>query len=398
MLKTVLPIVVLIAAIGGAQALRLLTPEVAAQAESVNVLPVIVMPVRLAAHPLELDVIGEVKPVHRLVMQSEVGGRVVERSPQLVPGGVLRAGESLVRVDGRDHGVMVAVQEAALERAAVAVADERARKEVAEFEWQERAALLSADARRLALREDYLRSAEVGLDAARNQLDKARRDLGRTNIKVPFDALVLEAGAELGQLVTPQTPLATLVAIDRYWVEVALPVAQLVHLDIPGVNVASGERGSSARVRFDAGEGARVEREGTVERLIGQVTTHGRMARLLIGVSDPLDRAARGEPGRAAPGTSLPLMLGSIVEVRLAGAQLADTTAVPSGALIDDHAVWLVVDHALKSREVEVAWRGAETVLLRGLRPGDMVVVSPLATASDGAPVRIKATVAPISH
>jgi len=136
MLKTVLPIVVLIAALGGAQALRLLAPEVAAQAESVNVLPVIVMPARLAAHPLELDVIGEVKPVHRLVMQSEVGGRVVERSPQLVPGGVLRAGESLLRVDGRDHGVMVAVQEAALERAAVAVADERARKEVAEFEWQ----------------------------------------------------------------------------------------------------------------------------------------------------------------------------------------------------------------------------------------------------------------------
>jgi RND family efflux transporter MFP subunit len=345
-------------------------------------------------HPIELQGLGEVKPVRRLVMQSEVSGRVVERNGALLPGGLLMRGEPLVRVDGRDHATVVAAQTAALEQASAAMVEERGRKQVAEYEWQASAQQLSEDARKFALRETHARSVEASVSSARSQLDKARRDLAKTQVKVPFDALVLDATVEIGQLVTPAASLATVVAIDRYWVEVAVPVSQLIHFEIPGVNVATGAKGSPAKVLLDAGAGVVIERTGFVERLLGQVDAKGRMARVLVAVDDPLGltaaRALAAGSETDKPRATLPLLLGSFVRVHIDGAPLADTTELPRVALVDDDAVWLVADGKLLRREVEVAWRNADTVLVRGLRAGDAVVTTPLASPTEGMAVRIE--------
>ena len=393
-LRILLPILVLVAAVAAARALMLAKPEVAARPQAKRELPVMVLRAQPAAHPIELQGLGEVKPVHRLVMQSEVTGRVIERSAALLPGGLLMRGEPLIRVDGRDHATVVAAQTAAVEQATAALVEERGRKQVAEYEWQTSAQQLGEDARKFALRETHARSVEASVSSARSQLDKARRDLAKTQVKVPFDALVLDAGVELGQLVTPAAALATVVAIDRYWVEVAVPVSQLVHFEIPGVNVAPGGKGSPAKVLLDAGAGVVIERSGFVERLLGQVDAKGRMARLLVAVDDPLGlaaaRAIAEAPETAKPRATLPLLLGSFVRVRIDGAPLLDTTELPRVALVDDDSVWLVVDDKLARREVEVAWRTADTVLVRGLRAGEAVVTTPLASPTEGMVVRIE--------
>jgi len=393
-LRFLLPILVLLAAVLAARALMLAKPEVAAKPLVKRELPVTVLRAQPGPHPVELLALGEVKPVHRLVLQPEVSGRVIERSPALMPGGLLHRGEPLLRVDNRDHATVVAAQAAAVEQATAALAEERTRKQVAEYEWQGNADKLTEDARRFALRETHGRSVEAGLSSARAQFDKARRDLGRTQVKVPFDALVLDASVELGQLVTPQSALATLVAIDRYWVEVAVPVSQLVHFEIPGVNLAADSKGSTAKVLLDVGGGVVIERTGWIERLLGQVDARGRMARVLVVVEDPLGvkstSTMNANPEDRAPRASLPLLLGAFVRVQIAGAPLPDTTELPRVALVDDHQVWLADDGKLFAREVAVAWRGADTVLVRGLRPGDAVVVTPLASPTEGMAVRIE--------
>ncbi|MBK7829240.1 HlyD family efflux transporter periplasmic adaptor subunit [Nannocystis sp.] len=393
LLRYLLPVLVLIGAVAAARSLMLAKPQVAARPQAKRELPVTVLRAQPTAHPISLQALGEVKPVHRLVVQPEVSGRIVERSASLLPGGLLHKGDPLIRVDNRDHATVVAAQAAALEQATAALVEERGRKQVAEYDWQANLDKLSEDARAFALRESHGRSAQASLSSARAQFDKARRDLGRTQVKVPFDALVLEATAELGQLVTPQTALATLVAIDRYWVEVAVPVSQLIHFEIPGVNVAIDARGSAAKILLDAGGGVVIERDGVIERLLGQVDARGRMARVLVMVEDPLGvqpAALKAAPEQSGPRATLPLLLGSYVRVQIAGAPLPDTTEIPRVALVDDHAVWLVVDDKLTAREVEVAWRGVDTVLVRGLRPGEPVVTTPLASPTEGMAVRIE--------
>ncbi|HEY8379262.1 MAG TPA: HlyD family efflux transporter periplasmic adaptor subunit [Nannocystis sp.] len=371
-----------------------LRPEVAAAPIERRMVPVTVQRAQPGAHPVTVRGLGEVKPVHQLRVMSEVGGRVVERSDRLVPGGLLRRNDLLVRLDARDVSATVASQRAALQQAAVALADERGRKSVAEYEWQGRIEALTAEAREFALRDVHVRSAEANVAAAREQFGRAKRDLGRTQVRAPFDALVTEASVELGQVISTQTALATLVAIDRYWVEIAVPVAQLVHLEIPGVNTAE-ERGSPARVIHDAGGGVVIEREGYVERLLGQVDARGRMARLLVAVPDPLGTGLYGHVQKATdrPASEqprLPLLLGSSVRVEIAGQPLQETTEVPRVALVDDDKVWLVVDGKLTLRTVEVVWRSATSVLVRGLQPGDAVVTTPLATPTEGMSVTIE--------
>jgi multidrug efflux pump subunit AcrA (membrane-fusion protein) len=394
-LRILLPILVVVAAVMAAGALMKAKPQVEAKPQAQREVPVTVLRAQPGDHPTVLQALGEVKPVHRLVLQPEVSGRVVDRSPRLVPGGLLHRGDTMIRIDARDHAAAVAQQSAALEQAHVALVDERGRKQVAEYDWSANIDKLTADAKVFALREQHVKSAEAGLSAARTQLERAKRDLGKTTVKVPFDALVLDATVEMGQLVTPAASLAVLVAIDRYWIEVAVPVAQLVHFEIPGVNVAATQRGSTAKVLLDAGGGVTIEREGYIERLLGQVDARGRMARVLVAVDDPLGvgKAALKPDTRASEGAkpraSLPLLLGSFVRVQIAGSPLADTTEIPRVALVDDHQVWLVVDGKLRAREVEVAWRETDTVLVRGLRGGEAVVTTPLATPTEGMSVRI---------
>lgn len=368
--------------------------EVAAAPLERRVTPVVVQRAQPGPHALGITGLGEVKPVHKLTLQPEVGGRIVGRSDALVPGGLVRGGDLLVKVDARDVAATVASQRAALEQASVTLADERSRKSVAESEWQGHADALIDNAREFALRDVHVRSAEAQLNAAKEQFARGRRDLGRTHVRAPFDAMVTDATAELGQVVSQQTALATLVAIDRYWVELAVPVSQLVHLEIPGVNVA-GRRGSKARVLHDAGGGVVIEREGYVERLLGQVDTRGRMARLLVAVEDPLGTGLYGQvkdegDTPPAPKSKLPLLLGTSVRVELAGQPLDATTEIPRLALVDDDKVWLVEGGKLALRPVEVAWRTATSVLVRGLNQGDAIVTTPLATPTVGMQVTIE--------
>lgn len=390
----VLIVLVIVATLGLKRVIEGMKPEVKAAPSERHVVPVTVLRAQPTAHPVTVRGLGEVKPVHQLRVTPEVGGRVILRSGDLVPGGLLRQGDTMIRIDGRDVSAQLASQRAALEQASVTLADERGRKSVAEYEWQGRVEELSEQAREFALRDVHVRSAQANLAAAREQLGRAKRDLSRTTVRAPFDAMVTEVSVELGQVVNTQTALATLVAIDRYWVEIAVPVAQLVHLEIPGVNTGA-ERGSPARVIHDAGSGVVIEREGYVERLLGEVDARGRMARVLVAVPDPLGTGLYGHVEKASESPTaerprLPLLLGSSVRVELAGQPLADTTEVPRVALVDDSKVWLVVDGKLALRPVEVVWRTATTVLVRGLGPGDAVVTTPLATPTEGMPVTIE--------
>lgn len=395
----VLVVLVLVAAGVMMRVIAGMRPEVAAVPMERRVVPVVVKRVQPGAHPVAVRGLGEVKPVHRLALQSEVSGRVIERSDSLTPGGLIRRGDPLIRIDARDQAAIVASQQAALAQASVALADERGRKSVAEYEWQGRVDSLTDNAREFALRDVHVKYAEASVAAAREQFGRARRDLSRTQVRAPFDAMVTDATVELGQVVSPQTSLATLVAIDRYWVELAVPVSQLVHLEIPGVNMA-GERGSKAKVIHDAGAGVIIEREGYIERLLGQVDTRGRMARLLVAVEDPLGTGLYGQVPHAQPPAQgdkpaeerprLPLLLGTSVRVELAGQPLTETAEIPRVALVDDAKVWLVVGGKLTLRTVDVVWRSANTVLVRGLAAGDAVVTTPLATPTEGMQVTIE--------
>jgi hypothetical protein len=274
-------------------------------------------------HQLRLHAQGSVTPAERVVLQSEVAGRVVWQHPDLVPGGRLRRGQTALRIDGRDYQLALEQQAAAVERARLEVKVEESRRSVAAREWQ----VLGDDAeatpegRELALRDPQLETAQASLSAARSARRVAELAVSKTDLQVPFNAFVQAESVDVGQLVGPQMPLATLVGTDAVWVQVSLPMDHLAAFDVPGFNCADG-KGSLARISQDLGA-EHIEREGRVIRLLGDLDPVGRLARVLIEIRDPFGlRPSKGEGGKGEAGKGekvVPLLIGAYVNVELEG-------------------------------------------------------------------------------
>jgi RND family efflux transporter MFP subunit len=385
--KVVLPIFILLVAIAstGFMMANRITPERLEVTE--DIVPVEVTEIVHSTEEVVVRAQGTVTAAQQVQVRPEVAGRIVELSASLVPGGRFASGQTIATIDERDYRVHLVAQQEAVARARLALRREQARQAVAEEEWDLLETSIPADQsnRDLALRIPQIEQAEAAIAAAEGALAKARLDLERCTITAPFNAVVTREQVDIGQLVTPQTEIATMVGTDVYWVQVSLPVANLEWLEIPGRN---GHHGSPATVIYSSGA-VEIRREGRVDRLLGDVDPAGRMARLLIVVKDPLNLSRRHQ------GTDLPLLIGSYVAVEIRGRTIDNVVSIPRRALRELHVdgaigtregLWLMDDaDRLSSRQAEVIWRTEETVIVsNGFADGERLITSNIATPIEG--------------
>ncbi len=320
---------------------------------------------------------GQVVPARRVVIQPQINGTLTEVADNLVAGAFVSEGDRLVRIYGRDYSLAVEQAEASVEQAEAALEIEEGRQRVATREWE---LYSEGEAAGLAVREPQVRSARISVELAETQLSMARLNASRTRLEAPFDAVVISEAAELGQLVGPNSQLATLVATDELWIEVAVPLGTLNSIQIPGVN---SEIGSVATVVHRLGDQS-VEREAQVVRLLSDLTVVGNMARLVVAVTDPFDLQ------RPLSERRMPLLLGSYVSVQLEGDELRDVVEVPRTAIRDGNHLYVAVDGKLEVRELAIAWRDDTAVYAtEGISPGERFVTSPVPVAVDGMSIRV---------
>jgi RND family efflux transporter MFP subunit len=334
-----------------------------------------VMRIGAARHEVDLHAKGTVIPAKEIVLQAELGGRVVWQSPELVAGGRFKANEPILRIDARDYELAVESFRSQVNQAKLDVRIEGRRGEVATREWESFGEIdVSEEQRELALRKPQLEASRLALKAAQSALKKAELDLKRTVLRAPFNAMVVSEDVDLGQLLSPQTPVARLVGTDEYHVQVLVPVSML-----RTVQVRTGETpGSEVKVVQRIGNGS-IERRGEVIRQFPDLDPGGAMARLLVSIDDPL-----GEEG------DLPLLLGSFVDVAITARPIEDAVRLPRAALRNGREVYVMNDQSLlEIREVEIAWTEPDVVLITGgLAPGERIVTSRIATPVPNMPLR----------
>ena len=339
--------------------------------------------VSIGDHTPTVRALGVVAAEKQVSLAPEVAGRVIEQNTALVEGGRIASGDPLIRVDPRDYAAAVAASKAELAQARVQVREEKTLGEVATFEWRDRPEGFSQETLDFALRQPHLEAAQARVQSARSRIARARRDLARTVLKAPFDAVVLTESVDVGQPVSPAVPVVTLAGIGRYQIQVSLPMSQLRFIDVPEVNTAD-DKGSTATV-FNEAAGTADTREGYVVRLHGTIDERGRMAQLFVAVDDPLGVT---RPIETRP---LPLLLGTRVRVEIAGRPLRNVAVIPRRALLDSEAVWVLSDdNRLQRREVEISWREPGSVVVSsGLQVGDRVVLTSIPNATEGMAVSL---------
>ncbi len=323
---------------------------------------------------------GTVVPAQKVALTPQVAGRVVHVATGFEPGGILAQGMRIVQLDPKDYELRVALKKTALVQARAALVLEQGHQEVARQEWD----LLRGDQHPvsqeapLALRKPQEEQARAAVDRADLELEQAVLDLERTSVTVPYTCLVLEKHVALGAQVTSQTPIATLVGTDAFWVETLLARDRLAWIKIPKGGKGPG---SMARIISDKGQ---YERTGTVIRLLGDIQSQGRMARVLVRVEDPLLLQKTNT-------SELPLLLGEYVHVALHGRVLEHVAAIPRDALRDGDTIWIAdQDNTLAIRSVHSVWRDAHTVYLEeGIQEGERVIVSDIPAPIQGMAVRL---------
>lgn len=337
-----------------------------------------------------IEASGTVVPAQKVTVSPQVSGRVTRRHPGLVTGGVVQDGEPLLEVDPRDYRLAVEQAETAVELARADLEMERGRQVVAEQEW-ERFGDADGEPAPLALRKPQQQQAKLEIQRAEQKLQQARLELERTRIHAPFTALVQKAEVEPGELVSPSTAAATLVALDEFWVQVSVPVEAIGRLAIPG---RDGDHGSPAYIHYQSGTEA-VEHKGRVIRLLGDLDAAGRTAQLLVRVADPfsLSEDKIDEPDPDTPALrDAPLLLGSFVSVQLLGDEPRPVIKLPRLALRNGDTVYVATDDdQLEIRDVDIAWRQSDTVAISGgLDDGERIIVSGLAAPVEGMPLSVE--------
>lgn len=319
---------------------------------------------------------GEVVAERTLSLRPEVGGRVVWLNPALTAGGRIAEGEALFRLDDTTLKLDLARATATIHGIEARILIEQGQAQRAQRDLDRAPLTLDDKQRALVLRAPQMAQLEAEREAAEAARDAVEVELAKTTVTAPFDALVMAETIAPGATVGANTEVAELVAADAFRVELAVPIAALGWIETDG-------DGAVRLSQPDAWpEGA--VREARIARLAPDLTETGRMAELILRVDDPLalEPANAGKPA---------LLLGSYLQAEIEGRPVEDAVALKRAHLRDGGKVWLMTDDdTLEIRDVEIAWRGAETVLVSaGLEAGDRVVTTHLATVADGMKLRL---------
>lgn len=325
---------------------------------------------------------GTVTPRMEVQVVPQVSGKVMQCHRQLVNGGFFQADEPLVVIEQTDYSLAVKAAAAAVAQAEVKVEQEKAEADIAHQEWEK----LHPDKQPesiLVFREPQIRNAQAQLSAAGARLAKAKLDLERTTLTMPFDGRVVKTNIDVGQFITAGMPVATVYRTDIVEIMVPLEDAELAWFNVP-LNSNQNRDNSYAKVTvFAEFAGAEHTWPGRLVRTEGRIDPKSRMVHVVVQVTDPFKTES------ARP----PLMPGVFVRVDIQGKEVEDIYRLPRYAIRRGVEVWVAkgtgATKKLTIQPVEIARMDREFAYISsGLNEGDFVVTSALGTVTDGMVIR----------
>ena len=201
-----------------------------------------VMRVHAANEKTTVKAQGSVTPRTQTTLVSEVSGLITEVSAAFVAGGFFSKGDVLVRIDDRNYRAEVKRAQAAVRAAETNVTRETGLADYAREDWERAQSVLrsSKAATDLAMRKPQQAEALASLEFAKADLEKREGDLDRTVIRAPYDGLVREKRADIGQFVNSGSPLAVTFSVEVAEIRLPLPDSQLPYLNLDEHELVQG--------------------------------------------------------------------------------------------------------------------------------------------------------------
>lgn len=326
---------------------------------------------------------GTVRPRTETTLVSEVSGKIVSVAPEFVAGGFFRKGEVLLQIDPSDYEAGLKRAEAALASRKARLADETARSEQALKDWLNLGR--QGQPTDLALRKPQMADARANVSAAEADVQKARRDLERTRITVPYDGLVRQKSVDIGQYVSPGTRLGVTFAIDTAEVRLPLTNSDLHYLDLPSETEIKNTDKPFPPVTLSTENGDTTTRwQARIIRTEGVVDETSRVIYAVAQVTDPYGVLGQSDQEE--------LKIGTFVNAEIQGLPADNVVVLPRYVLRADHTVLIANDaNELEILPVTVLRAEPRKVYLSGgIKGGTRVVTTTLDAPVPGTMLAIR--------
>ena len=324
---------------------------------------------------------GAVTPRTESNLVSEVSGQIVEVASNYVAGGFFREGELLLRIDPRNYQSALKSAQANVARVQTQVAKENALANFALDDWKTLRDLNASTGpiSDLALRKPQLAEAIAESISAEAALEKAQEDLNRTSIRAPYDGMVQEKRADVGQYVNTGSQLALIFATD--YAEIRLPITQreLALVDLPSAD------GSSLPLPVTlTSQAGKIQHtwQGLIVRSEGVFDSASRVLYVVAQVEDPYNQSGRnGEL----------LRIGTFVTASIQGRFGGALFTIPRHALQRGETLWIIDEQQkIYPRDVQIVSTDEEYAYVDGgLVNGDRYTITPIDQPLPGMPVRV---------
>lgn len=280
---------------------------------------------------------GQTEATRQVMVASETSGRVI--SDPIRAGAFVTEGQLLCQIDTGTRSIGLAEAQAARTEAAARLPEAEAR--LAEAQASLTAAEIDANAAdrlseqgfasttraasaaaTLSAAEAAIRSAQAGVQAAEAGIlaadaavDRAEEELSRLEIRAPFDGLLESDTAELGALLQPGSPCATIIELDPMKLVGFVPESEVarVRLDAPAqARLATGDE-VAGLVTFLSRSADPETRTFRVE-----ITVENNDLAIRDGQSADIQVETEGTPAHLLPASSLTLNDDGVLGVRVA--------------------------------------------------------------------------------
>lgn len=307
---------------------------------------------------------GMVRPLTETVLSAEVSGTITSISPKFVAGGVFQVNEVLLRIDPSNYSVAVDQAEALLTQRRIEYDGARKLK------------------RQGYRAESEYASAAAALATAKAELVRANRNLERTFIRLPYEGIVRNKEADLGQFVTPGTRLGVVFATDFAEIRLPLTDLDLAFIDLPSTaeTFASDGAQGPAVMLTAIQKGRSASWTARIVRTEGVVDEKSRVTYAVARIKDPYRLHSDGKE----------LPVGTFVSATIQGLTVEDVIRVPRRVIRrSDELVFVSEDNKIQIRSVDIMRSDAEYSYLRGgASVGERIVVSAIEDPINGMSVR----------
>jgi membrane fusion protein, multidrug efflux system len=302
---------------------------------------------------------GSVQPEKRADLRAEVAAVVTQVLKD--NGEPVKRGELLMRLD--DTSIRESLQSADAGSRAAAQAFEQAQRQVERLKTLQAQGMTSAQA--LDDAEGRRNAAQSELVAARGRVVSAQQQLRRTEVRAPFDGVVSERKASVGDTAGAGKELVKVIDPRGMRFEGMISADRMD-------DVKAGQR-----VTFRINGFGDEEFAGTVKRIDATANATTRQVEVMVAFAE---------------GAKAPRVAGLYAEGRIAGggaavARIADASIVRSGDNGQGTFVWRVKDGRINKVAVQLGARderSGEFELKGGLANGDVLLRNPSGTLVDG--------------